>query len=46
MPKGTKVYKCVEKLKPKMGSKAYPICQKSTGQNYKTGKPLRRKRKA
>lgn len=42
MPKGTKVHSCVNKLtnqgKPK-GS-AIPICQKSTGQSYQTGKKI------
>lgn len=43
MPKGTRVYRCVKKLT--RGKKfTYPaaiaICQKSTKQSYKTGKPL------
>ena len=45
MPKGTRVAKCVEKVK-KSGSKVnpYAVCQASTGQSYKTGKPLRKKK--
>ena len=44
MPKGTKVYRCVQKVIKTGKSKpsAIRICQKSTGQSYKTGK---RKRK-
>jgi len=43
MPKGTRVHRCVEKLK-KSGKKGnpYKICQSATGQSYKTGKPLKR----
>lgn len=39
MPKGTKVHRCVDKLRQskKLGA-AIAICQKSTGQSYKTGK--------
>jgi hypothetical protein len=46
MPKGTKVHKCVEKVKAK-GSKVnpYAVCQASTKQSYKTGKPLKSKGK-
>ena len=45
MPKGTRVAKCVEKVK-KSGSKVnpYAVCQASTGQSYKTGKSLRKKK--
>ena len=43
MPKGTRVYKCVKKL-TRSKKFTYPaaiaMCQKSTKQNYKTGKPL------
>ena len=44
MPKNSKVGKCVRKLAPKKGKvSAIKICQKSTGQSYKTGrKPKRR----
>lgn len=44
MPKGTKVHRCVEKMKAK-GSKVNPYgaCQAATGQSYKTGKPLKKK---
>lgn len=44
MPKGTKCYKCVKKLKKKgykTGS-AIAICQKTTKQSYKTGKKLKK----
>jgi hypothetical protein len=41
MPKGTKVHNCVNKLKKKMSyGKAIAICQKSTKQNYMTGKKI------
>lgn len=40
MPKGTRVHRCTEKLKDKPGINEYAVCQKSTGQSYKTGKPL------
>lgn len=45
MPKGTKVAKCVKDVKAK-GSKVnpYAVCQKSTGQSYRTGKPLKKNR--
>ena len=45
MPKGTRVAKCVEKVK-KSGSKVnpYAVCTASTGQVYKTGKPVRKKK--
>ena len=41
MPKGTKVERCYKKLIGKGRSKgsAAAICQKSTGQSLKTGKP-------
>ena len=40
MPKGTKVYRCVQKVQAQGKSKASAIriCQESTGQSYKTGK--------
>ena len=42
MPKGTRVHRCVSKLRKKYKySKAIGICQKSTKQNYMTGKPIR-----
>ena len=41
MPKGTRVHKCVERLKGKPGVNAYAVCQASTGQSYATGKPLK-----
>jgi hypothetical protein len=41
MPKGTKVHRCVEKVKAKgKGDAAYAICQAATKQSYATGKPL------
>lgn len=45
MPIGTKVHRCVSKLKGKKGVNAYAICQKSTGQSYATGKRIKRKKK-
>lgn len=39
-PAGTKVHRCVEKVKAKGGGNPYAICQASTGQSYKTGKKL------
>jgi hypothetical protein len=38
MPKGTKVSKCVAKVKRKGAGNPYAICQKATGQSYATGK--------
>ena len=52
MPKNTRVGRCIKKLTKKYGySGAIGICQKSTKQNYMTGKKMRvktkrRKRKA
>lgn len=43
MPEGTKVHRCVEKLKGKPGVNAYAVCQKSTGQSYATGKAIKRR---
>ncbi len=41
MPKGTRVYRCVQELKDKQGyGSAIAICQTSTKQSYQTGKPL------
>ena len=47
MPKGTKVHTCVQKVMKKGMAKgsAIPICQVSTKQSYKTGKPLKKKKK-
>lgn len=45
MPKGTRVHRCVDKLKRKGLGGAYAICQKSTKQSYKTGKSLKGKKK-
>jgi hypothetical protein len=46
MPKGTRVEKCVNKLKAS-GSKVnpYAVCQASTGQSLATGKKLKPKGK-
>jgi len=39
MPKNSKVGRCVEQVsKSKSKGSAIAICQKSTGQSYKTGK--------
>ena len=46
MPEGTRVHRCVEYLKIKHGyGKAIGICQKSTKQNYMTGKSMRKTQK-
>jgi len=47
MPKGTKVYKCVQDLMRKGKSKksAIRICQERTGQSYKTGKKTKKRGK-
>ncbi len=46
MPKGTKVHRCVDKVKAKgSGVNPYAVCQKSTGQSYATGKKLPPKKK-
>lgn len=46
MPKGTKVHRCYDKLKKKKDkASAAKICQASTGQSLKTGKPPRDERK-
>ena len=37
-PKGTKVHRCVQKVKKKGGANPYAVCQATTGQTYKTGK--------
>ena len=42
MPKGTRVHKCVDKVKASGSAvNAYAVCQKSTGQSYATGKKLK-----
>ena len=42
MPKGTRVHKCVDKVsKTKPKGQAIAICQKSTKQNFRTGKRKR-----
>lgn len=47
MPKGTRVHRCVQKVKAKGGKRTnpYAVCQKATGQSYRTGKALRGKKK-
>jgi len=49
MPKGSKVHRCVQRLKSeniKRGTaSAIKICQASTGQAYATGKPPKGKKK-
>jgi len=46
MPKGTKVERCVQHVKAKGGNvNPYAVCQKSTGQSYATGKPLKKEAK-
>jgi len=43
MPKGTRVAKCVEKVKKKGGDvNPYAVCQAATGQAYATGKTKRK----
>lgn len=41
MPEGTKVARCVAKVKKKGVGNPYAICQSATGQSYKTGKKLK-----
>lgn len=44
MPEGTRVARCVKKVKTKGGRvNPYAVCQSSTGQSYKTGQPLRKR---
>lgn len=46
MPKSSKVARCVRKVKAKgKGVNAYAVCQASTGQSYKTGKPMKKGKK-
>lgn len=46
MPVGTKVHRCVEKVKRKGGGvNPYAACQASTGQSYATGKKIRKRKK-
>ena len=45
MPTGTRVHRCVNRLKKEHGlSAAIGICQKSTKQSYRTGRTLRKRR--
>jgi len=46
MPKGTRVSKCVTKVKKDgKGVNPYAVCQAATGQSYQTGKKLPAKKK-
>lgn len=47
MPKGSKVHRCYVKQRRKgmNKGKAARICQSSTGQSLKTGRPPKKKRK-
>jgi hypothetical protein len=45
MPKGTRVARCVQKVKAKGTGNPYAICQASTGQAYSTGKKIKGKGK-
>ena len=46
MPKGTRVHRCVRKVKAKGGVRnPYAVCQAATGQSYRTGKLMRKERK-
>ena len=44
MPTGTKVHRCVQRLKGKRGINAYAVCQASTGQSYATGKRTKKRK--
>jgi hypothetical protein len=45
MPKGTRVSRCVEKVKKSgRGVNPYAVCQASTKQSYATGKPIKEKK--
>lgn len=42
MPKGTRVHRCVERMKKRGGSaNPYAVCQAAMGQSYATGKSLK-----
>lgn len=42
MPKNSKVGRCVEEVKKKGGPyNPIAVCQASTGQSYRTGKPIK-----
>jgi hypothetical protein len=46
MPKGTRVARCVSKVKASGGKvNPYAVCQKATGQSYQTGKRLKKKKR-
>jgi hypothetical protein len=40
-PRGTRVAKCVRKLRKRKGVNAYAVCQSATGQSYATGRRTR-----
>ena len=45
MPKGTRVSRCVERVKRSgRNVNPYAVCQASTGQSYATGKPIKEKK--
>jgi len=47
MPKGTRVHRCVDKVKKSgKGVNPYAVCQASTDQSYATGKKLKEGRKS
>jgi hypothetical protein len=45
MPQGTRVAKCVQDVKARgrKGVNPYAVCTASTGQVYRTGKPVKKK---
>ena len=46
MPEGTRVHRCVDKLKSSVGLEhAIPVCQSSTKQSYQTGLELTGRKK-
>jgi len=45
MPKGTKVHRCVQKVKGRKGVNPYAVCSASTGQSYATGKRRKKRKK-
>jgi hypothetical protein len=43
MPKGTRVHRCVDKVKQqKSGVNPYAVCQAATKQSFATGKPIKK----
>lgn len=45
MPKGTRVHRCVSKVKKEASGMVnpYAVCQAATKQSFKTGKPIMRR---